>query len=238
MAEVVTDDLRVRTGPGTGEASTILEPLLQPGTKLYVVDGPVGDSGYPWYKVMTIDPTIELSPPGNAEDEPFFEEGWVAVADTTGEPWVEAAEVACPAAPSTVEELVDVDDVTALACFGDAPLTLRARVLSCFASPELESHDFCQGRTGDIPLQPEWFDSSYQFLVPAQGPFNERDSMLEYHEDPLGTAPDPFPLGKPVSVTGQFNHPAASACAWDWLGTVVATVYCRTVFAVTAIAVD
>jgi hypothetical protein len=238
VAEVVTDDLRVRTWPGTGEASTKLEPLLKPGTKLYVVDGPVGDSGYRWYKVMTIDPSIELSPPGDAEDEPFFEEGWVAVADTTGEPWVQAAKVPCPAAPSTVEELVDVDDVTALACFGDAPLTLRARVLSCFDSPELKNHDACQPDTGGIPVQPDWFNRSYWFLVPPQGVFNARDSMLEFHDDPLGTAPEPIPLGIPVTVTGRFNHPAASACAEDWLGTIVATVYCRTVFAVTAVEVD
>ena len=204
-----------------------------------MVDGPVGDSGYPWYKVMTIDPTIELSPPGNAEDEPFFEEGWVAVADTTpGEPWVEAAEVACPAAPSTVEELVDVDDVTALACFGDAPIDASRPRPQLFCIPRAGKPRLLPGPDGEVPLQPESFDSSYQFLVPAQGPFNERDSMLEFHKSAAGTAPDPFPLGKPVSVTGQFNHPAASACAWDWLGTVVATVQCRTLFAVTAVAAN
>ena len=63
--------------------------------------------------------------------------------------------------------------------------------------------------------------------------------MLELHQDPLGAVPDPFPYAKPVTVTGQFNHPAASACTMDWYGVSDApTVYCRRVFAVMAIAAD
>jgi len=52
VAEVVTDDLRVRTAPGTDDSSVVLEPLLQPGEMLFVVDGPVQASGYPWYQVL------------------------------------------------------------------------------------------------------------------------------------------------------------------------------------------
>jgi hypothetical protein len=239
VAEVVTDNLRVRTEPGTADESTILEPLLQPGTKLYVVDGPIGDSGYRWYKVLTFD--VDLSAPGDSVDEPGVEEGWVAVADTNGEPWVQAAAMACPAAPSSVQGLVALDDVTALACFGDAPLTLDARVFDCQASPELQNEalGFCGPETGSATFQPSWFDRSFQFLVPPEGAFNHDDSMLELHQDPLGTAPDPLPFGKPVSVTGQFNHPAASACTMDgYFVNDAATVYCRTVFAVKAIAAD
>ena len=235
MAEVVTDDLRVRTEPGTSDDSTLLEPLLQPGTKLYVVDGPVGDSGYSWYRVMTFD--VDLSAPGDTVDEPIVVDGWVAVADTNGEPWVQTAEMDCPAAPSTVQELVAISGLTALACFGDAPMTVDARVLDCQASPELQNEDYCGLETGSAVYQPSWFDRSLQFLVPPEGAFNHNDSMLELHQDPLGTAPDPLPYGEPVTVTGQFNHPAASACTMDWYFVNDApTVYCRAVFAVTAIA--
>ena len=237
VAEVVTDDLRVRTEPGTFDKSTILEPLLQPGTKLYVVDGPVGGSGYRWYRVLTFN--VELSAPGQTVDEPVVEDGWVAVADTNGEPWVKAAAMDCPAKPSTVQELVAIDGVVALACFGDTPLTVHARVLDCQRSPELKNEGFCGAETGSASFQPSWFDRSYQFLVPPEGAFNHDDSMLELHEDPLGTAPDPLPYGRPVNVTGQFNHPAASACTMDWyFVNDAATVYCRTVFAVTAIEAD
>ena len=237
---VATDDLRVRTQPGTRDKSTILEPLLQRGTKLYVVDGPVGESGYVWYQVLTFD--VDLAAPGKALDKPTVEEGWVAAADTNGEPWVQPAAMVCPTAPpSTVQELVAIDGVTALACFSDRPLRLHARVLDCQASPELknEKNGFCGGETGSASFQPSWFDRSFQFLVPPEGAFNHEDSMLELHQDPLGTAPDPLPYGKPVTVTGQFNHPAASACTMDWYFVNDApTVACRTVFAVTSIVAD
>jgi len=237
VAEVVTDDLRVRTEPGTDDETTLLEPVLPRGTKLYVIDGPVGASGYRWYQVLTFD--VDLSAPGDGVDEPTVEEGWVAVADTTGEPWVQAAAMDCPGTPSTVQELVALDGVTALACFGGTPLTLDARILDCQTSPELTNEDYCGLATGSAAFQPGWFDVSLAFLVPPDGAFNHDDSMLELHLDPLGTAPDPLPIGVPVRVTGQYNHPAASACTMDWYFVHDApTVYCRTVFAVTSVVAD
>ena len=59
---------------------------------------------------------------------------------------------------------------------------------------------------------------------------------LQLHADPAGVYPDPVPFGEPVRVTGQFNHPAAAACAKShYVQDDVPTVDCRTVFAVTAI---
>lgn len=234
VAEVVTDDLRVRAAPGVDDASTMLEPLLQPGTRLYVIDGPVGASGYRWYEVLTFD--VSLSAPGAAVDESVVQGGWVAVADKDGEPWVQAVAVDCPAAPTSVADLVALDGVDALVCFGGTPLTLEARILECRASPELVSEDWCEADTGGASFKPAWFDRSFKFLVPGDGDF-DHGSMLELHADPLGDVPEPLPVGVPVTVTGQFNHPAASACTeYHVFVDNEPSVYCRMAFAVTQVA--
>ena len=75
-ARVVTDDLRIRSKPGVSDDSAKLEPLLQKGVWVVVLDGPVQASGYDWYLVQ---PTI---PRATAAQYPF---GWVAAAGKDGE---------------------------------------------------------------------------------------------------------------------------------------------------------
>ena len=89
-ARVVTDDLRVRSKPGVSDDSKKLEPLLQDGVLLVVLDGPVQASGYDWYQVQ---PTLTSDTAG---PYPF---GWVAAADKDGEPWIEP-ETVMPTAPA------------------------------------------------------------------------------------------------------------------------------------------
>ena len=48
-ARVVTNDLRVRTKPGVSADSKKLDPLLQDGEPLFVLDGPDQASRYAWY---------------------------------------------------------------------------------------------------------------------------------------------------------------------------------------------
>jgi hypothetical protein len=232
VADVVTDDLRVRSRPGVDDTSIILEPLLQRGTKLYVIDGPVGQSGYEWYEVLTFG--VDLTPPGDRVDEAIVEGGWVAAADQNGEPWVQSAKPQCPALPTRIEDLVAMDGLTALACFGGMPLTIGARVLDCQRSPELRNVESCLPETGSASFEPAWFDRSYAFLVPEAG-IVDQNSMLAFQADPLGSYPDPLPYGVPLDVTGQFNHPAASACTIRHYFKDTPSVHCRTVFAVTAI---
>ena len=82
IATVMTDGLRVRSRPEVSDASKKLDPLLQRGQPLFVVKGPVAGSGYHWY---------EVQPLGGAQTFPRLPFGWVAVADKTGEPWVNGA---------------------------------------------------------------------------------------------------------------------------------------------------
>ena len=72
MAAVVTDTrLAVRTAPGTGSDSKVLDWYLYPRQRAEVLEGPVLASGYPWYRVRV------------NEDE-----GWVAGESRTGDPWL------------------------------------------------------------------------------------------------------------------------------------------------------
>ena len=80
----VTDRLRVRSEPRVSDDSVKYDPVLPIGTTLFVLDGPVSASGYTWYKVAPVS-FAELAGPGN---------GWVAVADKDGQPWIGPAATA------------------------------------------------------------------------------------------------------------------------------------------------
>jgi hypothetical protein len=79
-AEVVTDDLVVRSLPFVGADSQIFGEL-GPGTAVHVTDGPAVGSGYEWYRV---------EPAGETD----FEPGWVAAAskETPAETWLQLPE--------------------------------------------------------------------------------------------------------------------------------------------------
>ena len=78
VAVTVSDRLRVRSEPRVSDDSTKYEPVLPVGTTLFVLAGPVSASGYTWYKVAPVS-FAGLEGPGN---------GWVAIADKDGQPWV------------------------------------------------------------------------------------------------------------------------------------------------------
>ena len=75
----VTSGLRVRSLPLVDDSSVRYEPLLDQGTRLFVLDGPVLGSGYDWFRVIA--PAVTRS-----DGQPMV--GWVAVAAKTGEIWV------------------------------------------------------------------------------------------------------------------------------------------------------
>ena len=96
-ARVATDDLRVRSKPGVSDESEKLEPLLQEGIRLLVLDGPVPASGYDWHQVK---PIFDADTP-----EGGFPFGWVARAGKDGEPWIESEPQSCPSVPRDVPGL-------------------------------------------------------------------------------------------------------------------------------------
>ena len=76
-AITITDNLRVRSLPVVADTSKRLE-LLDNGTRMFVLDGPVVASGYTWYQVAV--PAIR--PVGG---QPRV--GWVAIGSKNGEQW-------------------------------------------------------------------------------------------------------------------------------------------------------
>jgi serpin B len=78
LAVTVTDDLRVRSAPRVADDSIRHDPLLPEGTEVVVTAGPVQANDYTWYRVAPL--TIKL--------DDGVDQGWVAVADHDGTPWV------------------------------------------------------------------------------------------------------------------------------------------------------
>jgi serine protease inhibitor len=86
LAVTVSDGLRVRSAPRVADDSLKYRPVLPVGTQLVVAAGPVNASGFDWYRVAPIG--VKLS--DNAD------QGWVAVADHDGTPWVAPAKDPTP----------------------------------------------------------------------------------------------------------------------------------------------
>ena len=86
LAVTVTDDLRVRSAPRVADDSIRHAPLLPDGTELVVTAGPVVANDYTWYRVA----------PLGFELDDGVDQGWVAVADHDGTPWVAPADDPTP----------------------------------------------------------------------------------------------------------------------------------------------
>jgi serpin B len=82
LAITVSDRVRVRSLPRVADESEKHTPLLPLGTELLVLEGPVIDSGYTWYRVAPTSLTLD----GGVAD------GWVAAGDHDGTPWVALAD--------------------------------------------------------------------------------------------------------------------------------------------------
>ncbi|HEU0243102.1 MAG TPA: serpin family protein, partial [Candidatus Limnocylindrales bacterium] len=81
LAVTVSDSVRVRSAPRVADDSVKFTPVLPVGTSLVVTAGPVKASDYTWYRVAPI---------GLALDD-GVDQGWVAIADHDGTPWVALA---------------------------------------------------------------------------------------------------------------------------------------------------
>ncbi len=92
VTTLADEGLRVRSEPRVSDDSEKYDPLLPPGTQLYVLDGPVSASGYAWYEVVPL--TSRTLP-----------SGWVASASRDGDPWIAAGVFDCPPVPTDFRSL-------------------------------------------------------------------------------------------------------------------------------------
>lgn len=227
IAQVVTNDLLLRSAPGTGADSKKLAPLLQKPAQIYVVDGPVAKDGYDWYEVQPVE-----------YGAPF---GWVAAAGRDGEPWLGKATITCPSLPLDLATLAQIagppQTFLGLACLGNHPITVRARLgipeATCGVSP---------GWT----INPGWLGPcvAHDFLTALSGAYADPyfDAVFAPKVD-LRKLPrygiEPRTWLK-VQVTGQFDHPAARTCRGvkedtDPPSAPEIVLMCRNVFVITAI---
>ena len=229
IAKVVTNDLRVRSKPEVSDTSKKLEPLLDQPRLVYVVKGPVAASGYVWY---------EVAPIGNAELTVELPFGWVAIADKDGTPWVAAASPTCPAAPKTIDDLVAVDGILALACFGQDPITITARL----AQPEAT----CGVDLG-WTIEPSWLGGTCPqpaFLIESTDSMGlSLNSIIDPKVDVRAFHPGvEEPDWLKVRLTGRFDHSAAKTCHGVSNGEPVPyprdeiVLGCRATFVITKIA--
>lgn len=213
----VEGGVRVRSKPEVSDEALKLEPLLEAGTSMFVVDGPVVGSGYDWYDVLPI-----------SFDHGAMPEGWVAAASRDGAPWIAPAHAVCPATPSTRDALKRMSRGAALACFAGIPLTFEARIVSCNCEADGPA------------IVPSWFGVGSLPLLndPNVTSAGDPTSWLAAKFDPAGEIPDPLPLDQTVQITGQFDHPAARSCQWEFPEEMQGdspVIFCRTIFAVTKV---
>ena len=93
LAVTVTTDLRVRSEPRVADDSVRYVPTLPEGTELVVIAGPVNASGYSWLNVAPIGVALRG---GSGRDTVAVDQGWVAIADHDGTPWVGLAKDPTP----------------------------------------------------------------------------------------------------------------------------------------------
>lgn len=118
-SRTITDDLRVRSAPGTADSSKKLEPLLSKGTRLYMIAGPVAADGYDWYQIVPFDHRLP--------------QGWIASASRQGEQWVEDDAESCPTPPLDAAKVLSLMTYGGLACFGDREVEVVGEVHCEFA---------------------------------------------------------------------------------------------------------
>ena len=230
IAEVVTNDLVVRSLPEISDRSVIDRVMLDAGKLLFVTDGPVAADGYDWYHVQ---------PFGEADSFRIRwpSAGWVAAASQQGDPWVAARVTACPRSTDLeMDRLAKLHPLEALACFGDRTIRVRGRDL------------ICPGAVADEPpvpnykIVPEWLGLGQDCaLHGAAGRVVYNAATLYFAPGVLGTVPSGW-----AWLTGQFDHSAARSCvlrrqagdpdlpAAPDLDDVQTVLLCRSHFAVTS----
>ena len=236
FARVIVNDLRVRSKPGVSDDSKKLEPLLQSGEVLLVLDGPVQASGYDWYQVQPVNSF------NAANESSLF--GWVAAAGKDGEPWLKRHRVDCPPLPTDLSEIVSVKWVDAkvveMMCFGDHKITFVARLVT--------PSEWCG--LGEWPaVEPEWMgecttapnylvgprdDEGEMALHPAWAP----DVDLSFAPE-VDAPPEDWPM---VLVSGRFDHAGAIGCrspgespGTPSIDPALTVLTCRTQFVVTSL---
>lgn len=190
IGRVLVTELVVRSAPGVGADSTILDGQLTLEDPVYVIDGPVAADGYQWILASRA-----LADPGSP---PIA--GWVAIASREGEAWVESIEPPCPSSVDVVA-LSGMSGEQALYCFGGDELTLGGAL------------GFC-GHADPVIQEPGWLaNESCAFEAPDR-PGVSSWPTISVHFEPAVRTP-PYTGGTtPARLIGRYDHSAAASCRY------------------------
>ena len=199
----------MRSGPEVSPSSQRLEPLLERGTGLFVIAGPVAGSGYEWYLVTPVEDRADEFR-YRVDVVPI---GWVAAADKDGTQWLSGAKVDCPDPAAFYENLSLLErlgPLAALSCYGNRDLTFRAAPTGS---------GFVDGY-GSQTYEPGWLvlPDAFRFWRSIS------DSALAPEQEPYETALSPtlaqselldLDTSAEWDVVGHFDDSAAASCRID-----------------------
>jgi hypothetical protein len=209
------DRLRVRSEPGTGGDSKMLEPLLRAGDGLLVLGGPQEADGYDWYRVHADASALA---------------GWVA-AGKDGIDWIEAVTPECPESVNLGD--FDIGSMSELlVCNGGQPIDFKVDGIS-----DVDIDGPCPWAATDrvCSLVPGWMAADVQVYESIDVPGDTGTAVfspyLALHPDvaqQLGELPE-----GPFIATLVVDHPDAQGCrivdndGADVVAPWVAVVRCR-----------
>jgi hypothetical protein len=109
----------------------------------------------------------------------------------------------CPAAPGTLQQLIDIGSVKAASCYGHASLTVRGYSSDCGGC----------GGTGLPRHSPSWIANSYAPWYISTTPITPGGPGTRWGVWPLPSAHlTPPKEGTLVEITGHFNDPVSPDC--------------------------
>jgi hypothetical protein len=207
VVATTVEGLSVRRAAGTAGERMGFVSL---GTVAYVLEGPTAVDGMPWYRITGLGLPYAsgcvTTPPDEPISCPAFH-GWVAGANEAGDPWLAQTDPGdCP--EPTIESISEWGFTWRLICWADEPVTFDAWW------PEIPED---AGLGGVCPQEGEPGGFVYCQHInynglsasPDEGFFVNRISLSI---DPASEVVMPE-RGQWIRVTGQFDHPAADACA-------------------------
>ncbi|HEX9738544.1 MAG TPA: response regulator transcription factor [Candidatus Limnocylindria bacterium] len=238
LAEILVDDLILRTEPGTG---TIRLGQLPGGATAFVVAGPVIEDEYAWYQLAAVDPfgagCGSAQPTESLVCRDWF--GWAAAGGQDGDAWLAPIEPVCPAPgnPATMMALMPLEG---LACFGSSSMTLRV-----YATANPQGGGCAPGD----PFAPAWLAACAAVsLEEAESLYPAGDALFVQIAPNLGSCDGQAfgpncPLaalhGRWIRIMVHYDDPQAQNCAATATPDQEATILqCRTAMVATAVSAD
>ena len=161
----------------------------QPGRRYGVVDGPIAHVGVAWYLVQ--------SRPGTSYVSEYL---WLPSSDGV-RPLVRVVNPACPDGDPNVVDILRLQPLEAVACFGDRELRLDPAIARLVDD---------EGNMNEVGGTPEWLARYTAWrLFGAGGPEGLDGGMAIAISPDLG---DTIPTGTWLIVRGHFDDAAAESC--------------------------